>query len=215
MHWHSKAIEDETRAAASFPLLRGGQEPIGILLFLAPEENTFTPDLVELLGRLAENVSFALDNFDRAEEKARTEAQKERLTRMFAALSATNEAIMRAKSRAELFDLVCLAASNGAKFTSTTIALAEGRQRPAARSSPAPGPSVRHHAQPSVSPSIPNRPGGPRDERHGVPHAPALHQQRLSQPTIASAPSTPSSARRRAARARRSRWSRTTRPSAS
>ena len=123
-NWHAKAAEDETRAAASFPLLRAGQEPIGILLFLAPDENTFTPDLVELLGRLAENVSFALDNFDRAEEKARTEAQKERLTRMFAALSATNEAIMRAKSRVELFDLVCLAASNGAKFTSTTIALA-------------------------------------------------------------------------------------------
>ncbi|WP_375305828.1 GAF domain-containing protein [Bradyrhizobium sp. A11] len=124
MHWRTKAIEDGTRAAASFPLLKAGQEPIGILLFLATEDNTFTPDLVELLGRLAENVSFALDNFDRAEEKARTEAQKERLTRMFAALSATNEAIMRAKSRAELFDLVCLAASNGAKFTSTTIALA-------------------------------------------------------------------------------------------
>jgi diguanylate cyclase (GGDEF)-like protein len=123
-HWHSKAIEDGTRAAASFPLLREGQEPIGILLFLAPEEDTFTPDLIQLLDRLAENVSFALDNFDRAEEKARTEAQKERLTRMFAALSATNEAIMRAKSRAELYDLVCLAASNGAKFTSTTIALA-------------------------------------------------------------------------------------------
>lgn len=123
-HWHSKAVEDGTRAAASFPLLRAGREPIGILLFLAPEEDTFTPDLVELLTRLAENVSFALDNFDRAEEKVRTEAQKERLTRMFAALSATNEAIMRAKSRAELFDLVCLAASSGAKFTSTTIALA-------------------------------------------------------------------------------------------
>lgn len=123
-HWHSKAAEDGTRAAASFPLLRAGQEPIGILLFLAPEENTFTPDLVELLGRLAENVSFALDNFDRAEEKARTEAQKERLTRMFAALSATNEAIMRAKSRGELYDLVCQAASAGGKFTSTTIALA-------------------------------------------------------------------------------------------
>ncbi|MCK1408627.1 GAF domain-containing protein [Bradyrhizobium sp. 76] len=125
-HWHYKATEDGTRAAASFPLLRAGQEPIGILLFLAPEENTFTPDMVELLGRLAENVSFALDNFDRAGEKARTEAQRERLARMFAALSATNEAIMRAKSRAELFDLVCLAASNGAKFTSTTIALARG-----------------------------------------------------------------------------------------
>ena len=123
-HWHSKAAEDGTRAAASFPLLRAGVEPIGILLFLAPEENTFTPDLVELLGRLAENVSFALDNFNRAEEKARTEAQKERLTRMFAALSATNEAIVRAKSRTELFELVCQAASTGGKFTSTTIALA-------------------------------------------------------------------------------------------
>lgn len=124
-YWRTKATEDGTHAAASFPLLRAGRESIGTLLFLAPEKDAFTPDLVELLGRLAENVSFALDNFDRAEEKARTEVQKERLTRMFAALSATNEAIMRAKSRAELFDLVCLAASNGAKFNSTTIALAK------------------------------------------------------------------------------------------
>ena len=123
-HWRALTVEDGTRSAAGFPLMRGGREPIGLLLFLAPEEDAFTPDLVELLGRLAENVSFALDNFDRAEEKARTEAQKERLTRMFAALSATNEAIMRAKSRAELFELVCRAASNGGKFTSTTIALA-------------------------------------------------------------------------------------------
>ena len=81
--------------------------------------------MVELLARLAENVSFALDNFDRADEKAKTEEQKERLTRMFAALSATNEAIMRAKSRTELFELVCVAASGGGKFTSTTIALAD------------------------------------------------------------------------------------------
>ncbi|MCP3463803.1 GAF domain-containing protein [Bradyrhizobium sp. CCGUVB23] len=123
-HWRTQANEDGTRAAASFPLLRAGREPIGILLFLAPEEDTFTPDLVELLERLAENVSFALANFDRAEEKARTEEQKERLTLMFAALSATNEAIMRAKSRAELYELVCQAAVLGGKFTSTTIALA-------------------------------------------------------------------------------------------
>ena len=44
---------------------------------------------------------------------------------MFAALSATNEAIMRAKSRSELFELVCEAAAHGAKFNSATIALAE------------------------------------------------------------------------------------------
>ena len=122
-YFHQAAREDGTQSGASFPLLRNGDEAIGVLLFISQDRDAFTGDLVELLARLAENVSFALDNFDRAEEKARTEEQKERLTRMFAALSATNEAIMRAKSRAELFDLVCGAAANGGKFTSTTIAL--------------------------------------------------------------------------------------------
>jgi diguanylate cyclase (GGDEF)-like protein len=122
-HWHSLAREDGTRSGASFPLLKNGNEAVGVLLFLSPDEGAFTDDLVELLARLAENVSFALDNFDRADEKAKTEEQKERLTRMFAALSATNEAIMRATSRAQLFELVCGAAANGGKFTSTTIAM--------------------------------------------------------------------------------------------
>jgi diguanylate cyclase (GGDEF)-like protein len=123
-HWHDLARDDGTRSGASFPLLKDGNNAIGVLLFLSPDEGAFTDDLVELLGRLAENVSFALDNFDRAEEKAKTEDQKERLTRMFAALSATNEAIMRAKSRAQLFELVCEAATTGGKFTSTSINLA-------------------------------------------------------------------------------------------
>lgn len=123
-HWHQLARQDGTRSGASFPLLKNGGEAVGVLLFLSLDEGAFTGDLVELLARLAENVSFALDNFDRADEKAKTEEQKERLTRMFAALSATNEAIMRAKSRTELFELVCVAASAGGKFTSTTVALA-------------------------------------------------------------------------------------------
>lgn len=123
-HWRRIALDQGTKSGGCFPLLKNGTEAVGVLLFLSPDEGTFTPDLIQLLGRLAENVSFALDNFDRAEERARTEAQKERLTRMFAALSATNEAIVRAKSRTELFELVCQAASTGGKFTSTTIALA-------------------------------------------------------------------------------------------
>ncbi|MDN5003617.1 GAF domain-containing protein [Bradyrhizobium sp. GCM10027634] len=124
-HWRRIAHDQGTKSGGCFPLLKNGTDAIGVLLFLSPDEGTFTPDLIQLLGRLAENVSFALDNFDRAEERSRTEAQKERLTRMFAALSATNEAIMRAKSRPELFELVCQAASTGGKFTSTTIALAK------------------------------------------------------------------------------------------
>jgi diguanylate cyclase (GGDEF)-like protein len=123
-HWHTLAREDGTRSGASFPLLKNGDSAVGVLLFLSRDGGVFTDDLVELLARLAENVSFALDNFDRVDEKQKTEEQKERLTRMFAALSATNEAIMRAKSRPQLFEMVCEAAANGGKFTSTTVSMA-------------------------------------------------------------------------------------------
>jgi diguanylate cyclase (GGDEF)-like protein len=124
-YWHTLARQRGTQSGASFPLLQNGNKSIGVLLFLSGEKDVFTDDLVELLAKLAENVSFALDNFDLADEKTRAAEQKDRLTRMFAALSATNEAIMRAKTREEMFELVCAAAVLGGKFTSTTIALAE------------------------------------------------------------------------------------------
>jgi diguanylate cyclase (GGDEF)-like protein len=110
------------QSGAAFPLLVRG-EPVGVMIYMSLDKDTFTSEFSELLQRLADNVSFASENFDRAEDKARTEAQKERLTRMLAALSATNEAIIRASSRAELFELVCEAAANGGKFTLTSIAL--------------------------------------------------------------------------------------------
>ena len=122
-HFYEEVRDSGTRSGAALPLLKDGK-PIGAIVFLSSEIGAFSPELIALLQRLAENVSFALDNFDRADEKARADEQKERLARMFAALSATNEAIMRAGSRVELFELVCVAAASGGKFTSTTIALA-------------------------------------------------------------------------------------------
>ena len=98
----------------SFPLLCEAQASASCCF--SPANGAFTAELVELLQRLADNVSFALETFDRADEKARTEEQKERLTRMFAALSATNEAIVRAKTRAELFELVCQATAAAASL---------------------------------------------------------------------------------------------------
>ena len=121
--FHQVIQSDGARSGAAFPLMVDGH-PVGVMLFISSEPNTFTPEFAELLQRLADNVSFALGNFDRADEKAHTEEQKERLARMLAALSATNEAIVRAKSRAELFELVCEAAAQGGRFTSTIIALA-------------------------------------------------------------------------------------------
>ncbi len=122
--FHKFIHSDGAMSGAAFPLIVAG-EPAGVMFFISSEKHTFTPEFAELLERLTANVSFAMENFDRADDKARTEIQKERLTRMFASLSATNEAIMRAKSRIELFQLVCEAAANGGRFTSTTVALAE------------------------------------------------------------------------------------------
>jgi len=121
--WRNGAQAAQVGAAAALPLICGGRS-VGVLLVTRREAYSLNDQMVSLLERMSANISFALDNFERAEDKAKADEQKERLSLMFAALSATNEAIMRAKSRAELFDLVCRAAAKGGKFTSISIALA-------------------------------------------------------------------------------------------
>ena len=78
------------------------------------------------LGHLLNSLTVMQANLKtRADEDSVTAIAKERMTRMLAALNATNEAIMRAKTRAQLFELVCDAAVTGGEFTSTTIAMVE------------------------------------------------------------------------------------------
>src|ERR1700731_4037047 len=122
--WQQAGRETGVVACVALPLIKAGKS-VGVLMFFVGKSWAGDQEIVALLARMAENVSFALENFDRAAEKAKADQQQERLARMFAALSATNEAIMRAKTRAEMFELVCAAAVLGGKFTSTTIALAE------------------------------------------------------------------------------------------
>ena len=57
-----------TFSAAALPLISHGQA-IGVFLFLSAERNTFTPAFIEILQRLSRNVSFALENLERAAEK--------------------------------------------------------------------------------------------------------------------------------------------------
>src|SRR5258708_5421666 len=122
--WQQAGRETGVVACVALPLIKAGNS-VGVLMFFVSKSWAADGEIISLLARMAENVSFALDNFDRAAEKAKADEQKERLTRMFAALSATNEAIMRAKSREKLFDLVCEAAVHGAKFNSTTVVLVD------------------------------------------------------------------------------------------
>jgi diguanylate cyclase (GGDEF)-like protein len=121
--WRRAGRESGTIACVAVPLIKTGQS-VGVLMFFVGRSWAADEGVVAVLARMAENVSFALDNFERAAEKAKADAQRERLARMLVSLSATNEAIMRAKSRSELFELVCESVAQGAKFTSTCIVLA-------------------------------------------------------------------------------------------
>ena len=66
---------DGARSGAGFPLLVDGK-PVGVMLFISSRTDTFTAEFAELLQRLADNVSFALESFDRADEKAKTEHRR-------------------------------------------------------------------------------------------------------------------------------------------
>jgi diguanylate cyclase (GGDEF)-like protein len=115
-HWVS--ADAPPHGCAAVPLVKNGQS-VGILyFFFARTPGQVDVEITQLMRDIAENVSFGLEMFER-------EQQKERISCMLAALSATNEAIMRARSRDELFQLVCEAVVEGAKFTSTTIALVQ------------------------------------------------------------------------------------------
>jgi len=74
MHWHDHIRKTGTKSAAGWPLLRG-DEAIGALIFMSSELGTFTPELNDLLQRLVDNVSFGLENFDRAEDKLQADAR--------------------------------------------------------------------------------------------------------------------------------------------
>jgi hypothetical protein len=115
--WRKGACDGHVGAAAALPLTCNGQS-VGVLLVTMRDAGSLNDPIVSLLERMSANISYALDNFDR-------ETARARLSRMFAALSTTNEAIVRAKSRDELFRLVCDAAVHGAKFNSATVALTE------------------------------------------------------------------------------------------
>jgi diguanylate cyclase (GGDEF)-like protein len=78
------------------------------------------------LGRLLTSLAAMQDSLKaRAESDRALAVSQERLTVLISAISATNEAIMRAETREILFELVCKTAVRGGKFTTTAIALAE------------------------------------------------------------------------------------------
>lgn len=66
--WHHMQRQANIAAGAAIPLLLRGRTQ-GVLLFYSSEKNAFDDEIVKLLSRMAENVSFALENFERDNDR--------------------------------------------------------------------------------------------------------------------------------------------------
>jgi diguanylate cyclase (GGDEF)-like protein len=123
--WRRLAESAGLGKAAAFPFLCKGQ-PVGVIsYYFSQESRDLDVEMVEFLSRIADIVSLGMELAEREERRRFEEESKNRTARMLAALSATNEAMMRATTRAQLFEQVCEAAVLGGSFASTTILLAE------------------------------------------------------------------------------------------
>ena len=107
--WRQGAAAGQVGAAACLPLTCNGQS-VGVFLVTRHEPGSIDGPIVALLERMSANLSFALDNFDHEASRKDGERAMRRLNRMFGAISATNEAILRAKTEQELYQRVCDAA---------------------------------------------------------------------------------------------------------
>jgi diguanylate cyclase (GGDEF)-like protein len=114
--WLDKGRSLDIKAAVAVPILNNTSS-VGVFLFYLREGDALNDRIIALMERMVENVSFALSNFER-------ERSRERLSRMFDALSTTNEAILRSRSRQEMFQRVCDALAKPGKALGAAIFLA-------------------------------------------------------------------------------------------
>jgi GAF domain-containing protein len=95
--WWDLARAADVKSCAILPICVRG-EPVGVMyFFLGDDYGSLDKVHTELMSRLAKNVSFGLEMFDREVSRRLAEARQAQLGRMYVALSATNEAIMRAR----------------------------------------------------------------------------------------------------------------------
>src|ERR1700704_2969421 len=122
--WRRGACDAQVGAAAALPLTCNGRS-VGVLLVTQREAGSISDQTVSLLERMSANISYALENFDREAARKSGERAMRRLNRMFGAISATNEAILNAKTQLKLYQLVCDAAVHSGKSVAAVVLLSE------------------------------------------------------------------------------------------
>ncbi len=72
--WHALAVEARLKSCAAVPIRRGGRV-VGALQLCSTEKRAFDEETVALLERVAENLAFAMVNFEREAERQRTDGR--------------------------------------------------------------------------------------------------------------------------------------------
>lgn len=111
---HARKIrESGAQAVASFPLVNEGRA-IGSIVYTALERDYFDAEEVSLLTALSNNLAFAFSHFEEQRKVSR-------LSRIRDILSGVNEAIVRDRDRAKLFDAACRIAYDAGGFVNVFI----------------------------------------------------------------------------------------------
>jgi diguanylate cyclase (GGDEF)-like protein len=113
--WRENGLIPHAGAATAIPIVKSGTS-IGVVIFFALQQNFFDNDIVLVLERVVDNLAFVWGRFVQLEETARFNA-------LVAALSATNEAVMRAESRIDLFQRICETVVSSGIFCEASILL--------------------------------------------------------------------------------------------
>ncbi len=70
--WRDQAREERAAAGAALPLVRDGQS-IGVLLLYSRDKDGFDEDILALLGRMAQNIVFAISNLEHERDRRAAE----------------------------------------------------------------------------------------------------------------------------------------------
>jgi PAS domain S-box-containing protein/diguanylate cyclase (GGDEF)-like protein len=118
----SEALRRGYGSVISLPLMVRDRI-VAVLLLCAKEKNFFNEEELRLLRELAGDVSFALDQLEKAErlkietaERLRAEAKVVRLNRVYAVLSGINALIVRVQTKEELYAESCRVAVEAGGF---------------------------------------------------------------------------------------------------
>jgi PAS domain S-box-containing protein len=84
--WHAYAQDADIAATMCVPLCRSG-EVVGVIILYAAELGWFDPELVGLAERMAQNLSFALDNLEHERQRSAAQAAVRESERRFRSLT--------------------------------------------------------------------------------------------------------------------------------